>query len=110
MWLAAFGFGIVAGLALASKHPALLTGAAVFGACGLWTLLQLLRRKETQSVDTSPMRTRYVVSLLAQLLIAGIISLVTFYILNPAWWGDPVSRAGQVLDRRQQLLNEQVTY
>lgn len=106
MWLAAFGFGIAAGLALASKHPALFTVAAVFGACGLWTLLQLLRRKEAQSVDTSPMRTRYIVSL----LVAGIISLVTFYILNPAWWGDPVSRAGQVLDRRQQLLNEQVTY
>ena len=40
---------------------------------------------------------------------AAILALAVFYILNPAWWGDPVARAGHVLDEREELLDLQVT-
>ena len=41
------------------------------------------------------------------LLVAGVITLAIFYALNPAWWGDPVTRAGQVLSLRSDLLTGQ---
>ena len=115
MGLAVAIFGIAAGLALASKHPALFTVAAVFGGCGLWTIFEPLRRKDvgTQYIvsdDKQKQRPHSLLQRLAQLLIAGVLALTVFYILNPAWWGDPITRARQVLARRQVLLNEQVTF
>jgi 4-amino-4-deoxy-L-arabinose transferase-like glycosyltransferase len=103
-WLAAIVLGVAAGLALASKHTAVFTVAAVFGACLLWVLFELRRRKGREDVGT-----RYIVSAVVQLVCVGVIALVIFYILNPAWWGDPLARSGQVLERRQELLTEQVT-
>ncbi len=38
------------------------------------------------------------------LVVAGVIALGIFYALNPAWWGDPVTRARQVFDLRADLL------
>jgi hypothetical protein len=96
--------GVFAGLALASKHTAVFTVAAVFGACLLWVLFEPRRRKGRENVGT-----RYIVSAVVQLVCVGVIAVLVFYILNPAWWGDPLARAGQVLERRQELLTEQVT-
>lgn len=119
-WLAAVALGLSAGLALASKHTALFTMAAVFSGCGLWILIEPLRRKGlkgdvgTQYIVSDiahHQRTRHVVPLrLSQLIIAGVLALTVFYILNPAWWGDPVTRARQVLARRQVLLSEQTAF
>ena len=41
------------------------------------------------------------------LVIAGGIALAIFYGMNPAWWGDPLVRAGQVLSLRSDLLTGQ---
>ena len=41
------------------------------------------------------------------MLIAAIIAFGVFYVLNPAWWGDPPARAEAVLEMRQFLLEEQ---
>ena len=38
------------------------------------------------------------------MVLAGVLALIIFYVLNPAWWGDPLTRAGQVLDLRADLL------
>jgi hypothetical protein len=128
-WLRAIALGVAAGLALASKHTALFTAAAVFGACGLWVTFEALRRRLTPSPapfpefregeNKQPPRGQSPSpnsgrdsgwGCALQLIVAGVLALVVFDILNPAWWGDPVTRAGQVLQRRQQLLNEQVAY
>lgn len=102
-WFLAAMLGITAGLALASKHTAVFTVAVVFGACGVWVLFELQRRKGRGGVGT-----RYIVSALLQLVGAGVIALIVFYVLNPAWWGDPITRAGQVLDDREALLDLQI--
>lgn len=39
--------------------------------------------------------------------IAVLVAALTFYVLNPAWWGDPLSRVGDVLRLRQDLLGGQ---
>jgi hypothetical protein len=128
-WLAAILLGIAAGLALASKHTAVFTVAAVFGACGLWILIEQARRYLSPSPVPFPefregQNTRMPSGVnpfpnsgrdlgwgkFVQLAADAIVALSIFYILNPAWWGDPVTRAGQVLERRQELLNEQVTF
>jgi hypothetical protein len=33
---------------------------------------------------------------------------MTFYVMNPAWWGDPLGRSRHVLDVREELLATQV--
>lgn len=87
-WRAALVLGIAAGLAVASKHTAAFAVAGVFVGCAL-------------SVDWR--RT------IPRLLAAGVVALVMFYILNPAWWGDPLARAAEVLTLRQDLLTGQVS-
>lgn len=88
--------GIVSGLAVASKHTAVFTAVAVFGACA--ALAAWHRRGERRTLS---MR-------LVGLFGAGVMSLLVFYALNPAWWGAPVERAGQVLERRSELLQGQI--
>ena len=85
--------GMTAGLALASKHTAVFTVAAVYGACGMY-------------IFTRTIRTWRVVPLHIYLrfLIAIVITGITFLLLNPAWWGDPIGRVGTVLQLRQDLL------
>jgi 4-amino-4-deoxy-L-arabinose transferase-like glycosyltransferase len=103
-WLVSIAFGIAAGLALASKHTALFTVAAVFGGCGVWVFIEPQKNEDRNGAwHDVPLR-------LSQLILAGVIALTVFYILNPAWWGDPMTRAGQVLERRQELLTEQTAF
>ena len=101
-WWTAILLGIAAGLALASKHTALFTVAAVFAACALYLLLEwIIEKRRNVGVGaqrTAPLRTY------AMLLVAGVIALGIFYALNPAWWSDPVTRAGQVFGLRADLL------
>lgn len=88
--------GLAAGLALASKHTAIFTLAAVFAACGLAICAQFVRGQRQ-------LAARGWVSL----CIAGGLAAITFLALNPAWWSDPAARAGDVLARRQALLDGQ---
>jgi hypothetical protein len=101
-WSRALLLGVFGGLALASKHTAAFTLVAVFGAIAVAWIFQLA---------TPQQRIRHGVSLQIPgcLLGAGIIALLVFYALNPAWWGDPISRAQLVLELREHLLDVQVS-
>jgi hypothetical protein len=114
-WWTAIFLGITSGLALASKHTAVFTVAAVFFACGIVFIFNHRGTENTEkkgkiletsipavSVRSLPMGLWFIF-----LLFSGIMALITFYTLNPAWWGDPVARAGTVLELRQDLLNIQ---
>lgn len=83
-WRSAVLLGVSAGLALASKHPAVFTVAAVFGVIGIMSLIQ---RRGLVRVITA----------------AGIAGGV-FLLLNPAWWSDPLGAAGELLRLRSNLL------
>jgi len=77
--------GLCGGLALASKHTAALALMGVFGGLAL----------------AHPRR-------LPSLMGAGLLALLVFYVLNPAWWGDPLARLFSVLGLRSELLAGQV--
>ena len=93
--------GLVSAFAVASKHTAIFTVAAVFVAILLHLIYQSVRSEDDYSV------VDYV--LLPYLAIAGGIALGCFYALNPAWWGDPVQRAQTVLHLREELLADQTS-
>src|SRR5690606_35171994 len=77
-------------------HTAAFTVIAVFGACAAYPVIRWLIGSKTRHTAL----LRFYVRLIA----AGVIVLATFYALNPAWWGDPLARVGQVLDLRADLL------
>ncbi|MCK6576750.1 MAG: glycosyltransferase family 39 protein [Anaerolineae bacterium] len=92
-WGAALLLALAAGLALASKHTAAFTLIAVYGGCLTLLSLEMLRRRD-----------RHILGGLIWLVLSALLALGLFYALNPAWWGDPVGRAGQVLALRSDLL------
>lgn len=93
--------GVVSGLALAAKHTAIFTVGAVFAA-GITYEILLVIRQVRAGLRPAP-AARWVLSLIG----AGLLAFLVFYILNPAWWSDPVGRAGLVLALRTDLLNGQ---
>jgi len=90
--------GGAAGLAVASKHTAIMAVLPVFVAASLWTLAVLVKHP------------REGVRLLALLMFAGLLSLAVFGLLNPAWWSQPLTVAGVVLDLRAKLLQNQAQF
>lgn len=96
-WWAFTLLGLAAGLAVAGKHSAVLMVAPVFAGCALAFALRPLPAAE---------RLRP----LAGLVGAGLLALLVFYALNPAWWGDPPGRVGHVLALRNELLAGQVAF
>jgi 4-amino-4-deoxy-L-arabinose transferase-like glycosyltransferase len=92
--------GIVSGLAVAAKHPNAIVVALVFIACGSYVLLQALH--QIKSIN----RTTF--KIIGGLIVSGLLALVVFYAMNPAWWGDPVNRASEVLHLRNKLLDIQI--
>lgn len=90
---------LLSGLALATKHTTLFTVAAVWSACALVLIYR--------SVRTKSIRLSWSIGA----LIAGAgISFGVFYLLNPAWWGDPLNRAREVLSLRTELLSGQAEF
>jgi len=87
------GLGLVAGLAIASKHTDLLIVVAALGAFILYPALSggVLRA-------VGP-------ALLA--MGALIIAALIFIALNTAWWSQPLAMPRIILDRRSELLNTQ---
>ncbi|HYO87681.1 MAG TPA: phospholipid carrier-dependent glycosyltransferase [Candidatus Limnocylindrales bacterium] len=91
-WLWALLFGLAAGMALASKHTALLAVIPIgAGALG-WALFQA--RQDSRQAALR----------LVQMALAAVLAAVVFYALNPAWWGDPLARVREVLRLRADLL------
>ncbi len=97
-WRAAIGLGIASGLAVASKHPAAVTVLAVFGGIALDWLWTLYRNREL----------KLIMPRIAHIIVAGFLAFGVFYVINPAWWGDPVGRLGYVINTRTELLEGQV--
>ena len=97
-WWTIVALGVASGLAVASKHTGVISVVAVFGASGLYSLIQSIKSDQR----------RETIQRLFGLTLAGIIGLGLFYAMNPAWWGDPLGRIGDVLDRREILLSGQV--
>lgn len=97
-WYALLAIG--SGLAVASKHTAAITVGIVFLACGSLPLLTAFSRRFRMPIT----RIQHVTAL----MVSGILALGIFFLLNPAWWGDPVQRATQVLELRTDLLRGQV--
>ncbi|MBN8639265.1 MAG: phospholipid carrier-dependent glycosyltransferase, partial [Anaerolineae bacterium] len=116
-WIAALALGLAAGLTVASKHTGAFTVAAVFGLVGVLALftsppapLSIERGGSVLAKSPLPTERGYrgevesrIYSVLL-ILFAALVAALTFYALNPAWWSDPLSRAGDVLRLRQDLL------
>lgn len=100
-WLDAALLGAASGLALASKHSAVFTTVPVLAAC-----FALIIFRSAAKINDPRQRQESMIALL-QLAAAALLALTIFYALNPAWWGDPLTRAGQVLRLRQDLLDTQ---
>lgn len=95
--------GVAAGLALASKHTAVFTVAAVYATCMLYLIVQAIRSREDAASDAEFVLLPYAV--LAAAVTGGV-----FILLNPAWWSDPLTRILEVLERRQDLLGGQTAF
>ncbi|MBK9124338.1 MAG: phospholipid carrier-dependent glycosyltransferase [Chloroflexi bacterium] len=89
-WLWLIPLGIGAGMALASKHSAVLTLGPLFAGLGLAVTLQGRQRR------------------LISLAAGGVIALAVFFAFNPAWWSDPLGTFDEVMRLRSDLLAEQV--
>ncbi|MBI5670069.1 MAG: phospholipid carrier-dependent glycosyltransferase [Chloroflexi bacterium] len=102
--LATTVLGLTAGLALVSKHTALYTVAAVFGAGGGYWCWVWLRQgfKPLAAGKPSPLKG------LVMLAFSGFVGVMVFLALNPAWWRAPLTVPGVVLQLRADLLQTQV--
>lgn len=94
--------GLTSGLAVASKHTAVLTVVLAFMAVGVLPVVQRRASKE-ETTGELPLST-----FIFPLCIAGLVAGGVFLALNPAWWSDPIQTAKEVLDRRQTLLDQQI--
>ena len=91
LWWQYILLGVISGLAVASKHTSVITIISIFAVCGGYFLLN--HRKH-----------------LLNLLGSGILSLIVFFALNPAWWNAPLTTPSTVLELRQDLLSGQVSF
>lgn len=99
-----YGFwGVLCGLCLASKHTGIVILGAAFacvGIAGLW--LMAWRRYSTDQRRSGQIHFRATVG-------AGLVALLTFYVLNPVWWGqNALFLTKLIYDLRTDLLNVQV--
>ena len=117
---AAVALGIASGLALASKHTAVFALTGVYGGIGLWLLARYIWRKnagtpyrasvinpDNAGVVPTPNKAFNPRQIVVLTLLSVLLAALTFLALNPAWWGDPVARAGEVLRLRGELLDGQ---
>ena len=99
-WWAYAALGAAAGFAAATKHPNVITAALVFFACFSLSLFRAMRDWKGQ--------WRSFVRAVIGLAAAGLIALLVFYALNPAWWPSPLASARQALPLRTGLLEKQM--
>jgi len=90
-WRRVLLFGLVAGLAGASKHNAALVVAPLFAAIAVWKLRQQDGRA------------------LAQLATAAGVTITIFLALNPAWWVSPWNAAAETMRLRADLMRMQTS-
>jgi len=90
--------GVVSRLALSAKHPVIFTVFPVYVAIAVNVIWEQLRDK---------INYHNILRWLLWLSLSTFTALLVFYLMNPVWWGDPISRVGHVIDARSQLLQEQ---
>lgn len=91
--------GACAGLAIAAKHTSAFVVAIVFLAVYVLSVYESLRPGDRRArLKTRP---------LAGILMAGIVTLLVFYLLNPGWWDAPLETARDVMSERSELLQRQ---
>jgi 4-amino-4-deoxy-L-arabinose transferase-like glycosyltransferase len=94
--------GLIGGIALTAKHTAILFIVPIFGFLALCALYQRYVRRAT---------LRAMPLLIFNILGAGVVTLLFFLTLNPAWWTTPIDRVPrEVLRLRSDLLKGQVTF
>jgi hypothetical protein len=113
-WWAYLLLGLASGLAVASKHTGAVTVAAVFVACGsvliLPSPLNPLSHKgrgDFNALELMDTKNRVPTKEFIYLIMAGVLSLLVFYVLNPAWWTNPAARAAEVSDMRLEFMQGQ---
>jgi hypothetical protein len=84
--------GATAGYSLASKHNLLFFIIPVFVALPIFAFL----------------RRRDVVRMVRDGVIAGVVALAVFLLLNPTWWNAPLKAPGEVIRLRTRLLSVQI--
>ena len=92
-WLYALLFGISIGFAMSSKHPAIFTIVPVVLVIVIFSIIR---------------NPRMLITTLLQMIVVGLISLLVFYAMNPAYWEQPVAAAQETLLLRSHLLDIQV--
>lgn len=85
---------VLSGIAVATKHTNVFVVTAMYIALGLYFLTNRYQ----------PRRTRTSVAI----VVTGLLSIIVFIGLNPAWWSAPFERARDVLEDRRDLLAGQV--
>lgn len=95
-WWGYPALGAAAGFAIATKHPNVIVMALAFFACFSLGLVQAIRQRQTFA------------KIMAGLWAAGLLMLLVFYALNPAWWASPLASAQQALPLRTKLMEKQV--
>ncbi|MBN2470184.1 MAG: phospholipid carrier-dependent glycosyltransferase [Anaerolineae bacterium] len=91
-WGYALLLALASGLAVASKHSGAVIVAAVYAAL---LVIAVWRRFPRWWAATG------------WFVISGVLALGVFLAANPAWWDDPLARAGDVLALRQGLVSDQ---
>ncbi|MEM6527566.1 MAG: glycosyltransferase family 39 protein [Chloroflexota bacterium] len=123
-WRDVILLGGAAGFAVATKHNNVFAVVMVFLACLVAVFLtqrrkdaKTQRRGEAMPPQTNPKNNDNVggpwgrpYRLIALIFVAGCISLMVFYALNPAWWPNPLAAAGAVIDLRTNLLAVQTEF
>jgi hypothetical protein len=109
-WTSALLLGAASGLAVAAKHPNLITVGALFGVCAIYALWESARTDKIDDEEpTLPGQPPNDIYLLFTLLIfAGGVALAVFFALNPVLWDDPLARIGDVIRERSAILNTQI--
>jgi len=90
--------GALAGLAVASKHPAILAAGLAFAAVTIQPVVARAGQAKLVNWRGHGLRVS----------VAGLLAVAVFLFLNPAWWSDPLPMPGRVLELRSALLDQQV--
>jgi 4-amino-4-deoxy-L-arabinose transferase-like glycosyltransferase len=102
LWL---GLLLSSGLALASKHSAVVLVAGAFG----WIALAEVARLFNHRRDQSGIVWRSVGLITLRWVGTGLLTIALFIALSPALWNNPPARLADLVSTRQQLLDIQVS-
>jgi 4-amino-4-deoxy-L-arabinose transferase-like glycosyltransferase len=103
-WWAFVLLGLCGGLAVASKHTSVVTVAAIFLGYSIVLVYRIFQEKSHAPADTLH---RLPTSQFVYLTVAGVLSVIVFYALNPVWWSNPVARASEVAEIRLNFMQAQ---